>query len=153
MTGTVQRPAASRRGDVDLGLRVEALLRAQGVAPCSYRSTHGANATKGRWKGFVIEYSPSDDARPGKRWSDVRLVVERGVLTICGCSLRESYLVTPGTLDLAEAAQYLVDALRAPCLQCQSDVTSERLDLMCSACKRAAERIARVEKARNANPG
>lgn len=153
MRSAVPRPACSRRGDMDIALEVDALVRPQGIEPYGYRATEGSNATPGRWKGFVIEYSRMDDFRPGKRWYDVRLVVELGVLTICGCSIQESNLVTPGTRELAEAAQYLVDALRAPCLKCQSGVTTERLDLMCSRCKREMETILRVEKARNANSG
>lgn len=69
-----------RRADFDLGLRANALLKAESVVALRYRVAEGVR-TRGRWRAFVIDYTPygPDPSRRDKRWSCVRLSVDRGV--------------------------------------------------------------------------
>lgn len=106
------RPALCRRRDFELGMAIDALLKARGVEALAYRAAEGDRATKGRWKGFVVEYSRFDlSATRARRWHDVRLVVEAGVAAWAayGPSVRPE--PTYGPMDTPERAAGVVVAV------------------------------------------
>ena len=93
------------------------ILRAEGVEPVGYRATGDTRTTVGRWKGYVVEYTPYDGVRrPGFRWFDVRLIVERGVLMVAAWGPIKGGDVPPDTCDPHVAARGLVCVLNEPML-------------------------------------
>ncbi len=140
-----ERPAVCRRADVDLAKQVAEILRTRGITAFATRAAEGECATRGRWKAYVIEYTSPLwlMRRPTRRWTDVRLIVNIGVITIgvFGCHDGNAGLELHRgiefccTQDPTKAADGVQAILAQPCEHCLPSASIDNTAAMCSLCR------------------